>query len=229
MENRTEFNLENNIKEWKTTLTQKNNLTKSNILELENHLVDLVSDLQSKGLNAEESFIIARKRIGKIDDICLEFDKVNTDFTLIKKSIPYLKGALIYIAIIALSKMLLLTTFFLSDKLNITNSTFTIISIILLTSILTSLFILIYFRKSLLNKLNKINTLITLIIVSLLITTLYHSFPLRGIGYSFDLRDYAAMELNFSIYKTFVGFVLLTMSLIFFWKNKKYNKLKLVK
>ena len=67
MENRTEFNLENNIQKWKAILTKKNNLTKSNIIELENHLIDLIDDLESKGLNEEESFIIAKKRIGKTE------------------------------------------------------------------------------------------------------------------------------------------------------------------
>ena len=46
MENRTEFNLENNIQKWKSILTKKNNLTKSNIIELENHLIDLIDDLE---------------------------------------------------------------------------------------------------------------------------------------------------------------------------------------
>ena len=131
MENRTEFNLENNIQKWKAILTKKNNLTKSNIIELENHLIDLIDDLESKGLNEEESFIIAKKRIGKTEDICLEFDKINSNFSFINNSIPYIKGALIYISFINLSKLFLVTTLLLSKKLNIDEVTFNIISIIL--------------------------------------------------------------------------------------------------
>ena len=130
MENRTEFNLENNIQKWKAILTKKNNLTKSNIIELENHLLDLIDDLESKGLNEEESFIIAKKRIGKTEDICLEFDKINSNFSFINNSIPYIKGALIYISFIILSKLFLVTTLLLSKKLNIDEVTFNIISII---------------------------------------------------------------------------------------------------
>ena len=132
MENRTEFNLENNIQHWKSNLTKKNNLTKSNIIELENHLSDLIDDLESKGLNKEESFIIARKRIGKTDDICLEFDKVNNGFSFINKTLPYLKGALICIAFIILSKLFLVITLLLSQKLSVDETTFSIISILIL-------------------------------------------------------------------------------------------------
>ena len=173
MENRTEFNSENNIQKWKAILTKKNNLTKSNIIELENHLLDLIEDLESKGLNKEESFLIAKKRIGKIDDICLEFDKINNNFSFINKFIPYLKGALIYISFIILSKLFLVITLLLSQKLNIDKSTFNIISIILLVFASISFFSIIYFNlkkgKHLLSKLSNPNVLVSLIIISSLI------------------------------------------------------------
>lgn len=233
MENRSEFNLETNIKLWKLDLVKKNNLTKENIIELEDHLLDSIDDLKAKGLSEEESFIIAQKRMGKVDTICLEFDKVNVDFSFINQSIPYLKGALIYIAFIVFSKVLLLSSFFLSDQLNINNATFNNLSIVLLVAISGLFFLSIYFRKAFLNKLNKINVLIALISVSLIIKMLYASLPLGGISpltgveNSYGMENYIKMETNFEAYKVFVGFALLTMSLIFFWKNKRQNKLKI--
>ncbi|QOD61113.1 hypothetical protein H9I45_01335 [Polaribacter haliotis] len=237
MENRTEFNLDKNITKWKSILTTKNNLTKSNVIELENHLIDLIDDLESKGLNKEESFIIARKRIGKIDDICLEFDKVNNDFSFINQSIPYLKGALIYIAFIILSKLFLVSTLLLSQKLNIDKNTFDIISITLLAFASISFFGIVYFNlkrgKQLLSKLSNTNILVTLIIISSLITyRLYAQVPLPGIDVSKlgnTIADFYTLELNFGIYKMLSGLILLTTSLIFFWKNKKFNKLKYTK
>lgn len=237
MENRTEFNLENNVQKWKSILTKKNNLTKSNIIELENHLLDLIEDLESKGLNKEESFLIAKKRIGKIDDICLEFDKINNNFSFINKLIPYLKGALIYISFIILSKLFLVITLLLSQKLNIDKSTFNIISITLLAFASISIFSIIYFNlkrgKQLLSKLSNANILVTLIIISSLITyRLYAQVPLPGIDVSKlgnPIADFYTLELNFGIYKMLSGLILLTTSLIFFWKNKKYNKLKYTK
>ncbi|QXP78829.1 MULTISPECIES: hypothetical protein [Winogradskyella] len=234
MENRTEFNLENNVQKWKSILTKKNNLTKSNIIELENHLLDLIDDLESKGLNKEESFLIAKKRIGKIDDICLEFDKINNNFSFINKLIPYLKGALIYISFIILSKLFLVITLLLSQKLNIDKSTFNIISITLLAFASISIFSIIYFNlKRGKQLLSNANILVTLIIISSLITyRLYAQVPLPGIDVSKlgnPIADFYTLELNFGIYKMLSGLILLTTSLIFFWKNKKYNKLKYTK
>jgi hypothetical protein len=237
MENRTEFDLENNIKNWKVNLTKKNNLTKTNIIELENHLFDSIDDLKFKGLNEEEAFIIARKRLGKIDDICLEFDKVNNNFYIINTVIPYLKGALIYIAFINLSKLFLVTTLLLSQKLSINNSTFNVISLILLVSVSISFFCVLYFnlkrRKSFLSKLSNIRILVILIVLSSAITFRLSAqviFP--GINFSEAgnrFADFATMENNFGFYKIFSGFILLAISLILFWSNKKDNKLKFVK
>ena len=237
MENRTEFNLENNIQKWKSILTKKNNLTKSNIIELENHLLDLIEDLKSKGLNKEESFLIAKKRIGKIDDICLEFDKINNNFSFINKLIPYLKGALIYILFIILSKLFLVITLLLSQKLNIDRSTFNIISITLLAFASISFFSIIYFNlkrgKQLLSKLSNANVLVTLIIISsLILYRLSGEVPLPGIEIPTienPLANFYTLELNFGIYKMLSGLIILTTSLVFFWKNKKENKLKYTK
>ena len=235
MENRTEFNLENNIQKWKAILTKKNNLTKSNIIELENHLLDLIDDLESKGLNEEESFIIAKKRIGKTEDICLEFDKINSNFSFINNSIPYIKGALIYISFINLSKLFLVTTLLLSKKLNIDEVTFNIISIILLFFALISFFSTIYFKrgKRVLSKLSNANVLVTLIIISsLILYRLSAAVPLPVIAISTienPIANFYTLELNFGIYKMLSGLIILTTSLVFFWINKKENKLKYTK
>lgn len=240
MESRTEFNLENNIQQWKSNLTNKNNLTKSNIIELESHLFDLINDLESKGLNEEESFIVARKRIGKTDDICLEFDKVNTSFYTINKSIPYLKGALIYIAFITLSKLFLYSTLALSQTLSLNNSTFNITSIILLVFISISFFSTLFFNlkreKPFLSKLCNINVLVPLIIIpSVIIYRFGAQLTLPGIdasqltGLGNQYSNFVIMENNFVAYKILSVFILLTTSLIFFWRNKKYNKIKQTK
>jgi hypothetical protein len=235
MENRTEFNLENNIQKWKAILTKKNNLTKSNIIELENHLIDLIDDLESKGLNEEESFIIAKKRIGKTEDICLEFDKINSNFSFINTSIPYIKGALIYISFIIFSKLFLVTTLLLSKKLNIDEVTFNIISIILLFFASISFFSTIYFKrgKRVLSKLSNANVLVTLIIISsLILYRLSAAVPLPVIEISTienPIANFYTLELNFGIYKMLSGLIILTTSLVFFWKNKKENKLKYTK
>ena len=237
MENRTKFNLEENIEIWKLKLSENPNITKDNIDELESHLLDLIDSLESKGLNSEESYLIARKRIGKTDDISLEFDKLSNNVSFINSIIPYLKGALIYIAFIVLSKLLLMITLFLSQYLNIDNNTFNIFSIILLVIFSVSFISLIYFklkrRKTFFGRLSNIYTLVALIILSSIISyRLGAQIVLPGIDISkigSPIVKFHTMELNFSIYKILCGFVLFTTSMILFWKNKKYNTLRYTK
>lgn len=237
MENRDQFNIESNIENWKSLLTKSKNMTRSNILELENHLLDLMDDLQSKGLNKEESFIIATKRIGKIDDICSEYEKVNTSLLFINSTIPYFKGALFYIAFIVLSKLFLVTALLLSHYLNIDNSTFNIFSVVLLafSSILffSVLFFKIKRRKSFLNRLNNVYALATLIVISSIITyRIGAQIVLPGIDISKignTSLEYYTMDFNFFIYKIGCGFLLIATTLILFWKNKRNNKLGYIK
>ena len=233
MENRTEFNLTNSIEIWKSELSKKANITTDNMDELESHLLDLINDLESKGLNKEESFLIARKRIGRIDDISLEYNKINNNFSIINSTIPYLKGALMYIAFIVLSKLFLATILLL----NMDYSTYNLVSVMLLVVSLISFFSIIYFKlkngKSLFNKLSNIYTLVILIFVSSLISfRLSAQVPLPGIDISKignPIADFYTMETNFAVYKILSGFILLATSLILFWKNKKHNKLRYTK
>ncbi|WP_299102554.1 hypothetical protein [uncultured Winogradskyella sp.] len=233
MENRTEFNLNEKIEVWKSELSKKSNMTSDNIDELESHLLDLINDLENKGLNIEESFLIARKRIGRTDEICAEFDKIN-NFSFINTTIPYLKGALIYIAFIVLSKLFLVSTLLLSQFLNIDNGTFNILSVILLVIFSISFFSIIYFnlkkRESFLSKLSNAYVLVALITVSYIISVrLSAQVVLPGIDINKlgnPIAEFYTMELNFGIYKILCGIILLTTSLIIFWKNKKHNKLR---
>ncbi|MDO3695978.1 hypothetical protein QVZ41_14090 [Wenyingzhuangia sp. chi5] len=250
MENRTEFNLENNINQWKQELTEKNNLTKSNIIELESHLLDLIQDIESKGLNKEESFIIARKRMGKTNDITIEFDKVNNDFSYIKKLIPYFKGALIYITFITLSKSFFIISLILSISKGLdVNNMFNTISIILLAFTCVTFFSVIYLnlnnRKTFLSKLNNTKTLIALIIISPIITyRLYNQITALGIRPFVSsksstllelLSDFTShdnsyiMETKFISYQTFSALIIFSVSIFFIWKNKQSNRLNISK
>lgn len=228
MENRAKFNIKRNIEIWKSELSKKSNMTSDNIEELESHLLDLINGLESKGLNIEESFIIAKKRIGRTDEICAEFDKIN-NFSFINATIPYLKGALICITFIILSKLFVVLALLLSQFLNIDNGTFNILSVILLVVFSISFFSIIYFnlkkQKSFLSKLSNVYILIALIVVSYIV-----SFKLRAqvVLPGIDIRklgnpiaEFSTLEFNFGIYKILCAIVLLTTSLILFWKTKK--------
>lgn len=238
MENRTKFNLEKNIKQWKLSLAN-NHINKVNIVELESHLLDSIQELKSKGLTEEESYIVSRKRIGKIDDITLEFNKVNSNFSIINKTVPYLKGILIYMSFIIFGRLLLLSSLLIGDILNVSDSTFNIINIVLLITFSTSVFISIYYsiktKASFLFKLNKINVLVPIVFMLLIISTFLTTLPFGGINltnglndYNISVERYGVMVMTSSIFKAIWFIILITIALMLFFKNKKHNKLKFV-
>jgi len=50
------------------------------------------------GLSIEESLLIAKKRIGNVEDLTTEFGKVNKEVYFRNRIIPYLKGILLFMA-----------------------------------------------------------------------------------------------------------------------------------
>jgi hypothetical protein len=74
------FDLQSEIKNYFNKLHVKANLTQNDEIELESHIHDGVDSLEKKGLSAEEAFIITIKRMGKIDVLTEEYNKVNPFF-----------------------------------------------------------------------------------------------------------------------------------------------------
>lgn len=72
------FELENSISQWKHSFQEKSAMTNERIEELESHLRDAVIDLGHKGLNEEEGFLIATKRLGHSTVLASEFEKNRT-------------------------------------------------------------------------------------------------------------------------------------------------------
>ena len=78
------FDLNEQIKKWRDNLVKKDALKESDIDELENHLRDEVDELCSTKLTPEEVFAIAVNRIGYIDSIVEEYEKINDSTFKIK-------------------------------------------------------------------------------------------------------------------------------------------------
>lgn len=72
------FRIEDAIENWKNSLLEKQTLTTSDIEELESHLQDEFDSLKFWGLNEEESFLIAARRIGDTTSVAVEYAKINT-------------------------------------------------------------------------------------------------------------------------------------------------------
>lgn len=71
------FDLNHSIAAWRRRM-QEASMSRVEILdELETHLRDSVSALQSKGLNSEEAFLIASRRIGDHEPLAAELTKVH--------------------------------------------------------------------------------------------------------------------------------------------------------
>jgi hypothetical protein len=77
METQTCFDLNAAIEKWRQELAAQPNLAVPDQRELETHLRDTLAELQQRGLNDEESFWLARRRVGQPQQLDEEFAKDN--------------------------------------------------------------------------------------------------------------------------------------------------------
>lgn len=78
MEPETKFDLSASLQEWSEELAAQPGLTPDVRRELQTHLQDTVKDLCQHGLNEEESFWLACRRIGRPRQLGEEFVKANS-------------------------------------------------------------------------------------------------------------------------------------------------------
>jgi hypothetical protein len=77
MENQTRFDLNAAIENWRNELAAQTNLAADDRRELEIHLRDAINEFKQRGLNDEEAFWLARRRIGQPQQLREEFVKEN--------------------------------------------------------------------------------------------------------------------------------------------------------
>jgi len=77
MENETRFDLNAAIENWRQELAAQPNIASDDRRELETHLRDAIAGFQQRGLNDEESFWLARRRVGQSQQLGEEFVKVD--------------------------------------------------------------------------------------------------------------------------------------------------------
>ncbi|HEX2028152.1 MAG TPA: permease prefix domain 1-containing protein [Nitriliruptorales bacterium] len=65
--------LESEIAEWRAFVEQSPAVDGRDVEELETHLRDQIADLDAAGLAADEAFLVAVKRMGRLDDVSREF------------------------------------------------------------------------------------------------------------------------------------------------------------
>jgi len=77
MENQTRFDLNAAVENWRQELAAQPNLASGDRRELETHLRDAIAGFQQRGLNDEESFWLARRRVGQPQQLGEEFEKAD--------------------------------------------------------------------------------------------------------------------------------------------------------
>jgi hypothetical protein len=73
------FDLEAEVREWRNYLRARGSILESDVEELEGHLREEYAVLSAEGLQPDEAFLIAAKRIGNADALAREFAKVNVE------------------------------------------------------------------------------------------------------------------------------------------------------
>jgi hypothetical protein len=73
MEPQTRFDLNRALASWRRQLNAQSGLTADHRRELETHLWDSIADLRQCGLNEEEAFWLARRRVGALSELGQEF------------------------------------------------------------------------------------------------------------------------------------------------------------
>jgi hypothetical protein len=73
MESAMEPSIEAQIREWRSYLLRRRTIHHVDVDELEDHLRSEISDLGAAGLSGDESFLVAIKRIGGVNELSREF------------------------------------------------------------------------------------------------------------------------------------------------------------
>jgi hypothetical protein len=71
--------LEGPIAEWRAYMRRRRELHHTDVEELEDHLRSRIADLTAAGLQADEAFLIAVKRMGSLDELTREFAREHSE------------------------------------------------------------------------------------------------------------------------------------------------------
>jgi len=71
--------VETRIGEWRTAIVRNRAVSESDADELESHLREQLTDLETAGLSGEEAFLIAVRRLGEVDQITAEYAREHSD------------------------------------------------------------------------------------------------------------------------------------------------------
>jgi len=96
MERNIEFNLQEEISNWTQHLQSEPSITESDSEELKSHLLDLIDGLKEAGLDEEEAFWVASKRLGSSFEWEADYRNANKPLIQMRRSLFILAGVLGY-------------------------------------------------------------------------------------------------------------------------------------
>lgn len=71
--------LEEQVDQWRGYVERRRGITAADVAEMEDHLRSQVTDLVAGGLDEEEAFLVAVKRMGNLDDVSREFAREHSE------------------------------------------------------------------------------------------------------------------------------------------------------
>jgi len=95
-ENNIEFNIHDHINNWFVQLKSEPSITESDSEELKSHLLDMIDGLRNAGLDEEEAFWVASKRMGSCLEWKVDYEEVNKPLIQMRRSLFILAGVLAY-------------------------------------------------------------------------------------------------------------------------------------
>ena len=104
MENSTQFDLKDAIRQWRDSLAAAPACRPDDLDQLESHLRDSVMTLQTTGLSLREAFWVAKSRLGTNDQLSCEFAKVNAGQIWFDRALWMLMGYLLLQSITTLAE-----------------------------------------------------------------------------------------------------------------------------
>lgn len=119
MEQDVSFDLERNIANWFNNIKVEPSITESDAEELRSHLLDQIDHLKEAGLDDEEAFLIATKRLSVSDDLVEEYRQSNNHLIQMRNSLLILGGVLVFFLLFyfieTFSKILFIAVYSFSD------------------------------------------------------------------------------------------------------------------
>src|ERR1035437_9289519 len=96
METNNEFNIQEQLDHWVNRIKTEPSFTESDSEELKSHLLDSIDQLKDTGLNDEEAFLVASRRIGTTVDWEEDYSQANSQVIQMRRSVLILAGVLVY-------------------------------------------------------------------------------------------------------------------------------------